>query len=1276
MAFAVILAFISSGLPMSFSSSATSRKSPGTKASRIAKVAATPVVFQAAPTYDKLIQDDSSKSMLRFNSTTGEYFFSRCSDGFTLSGIGTVTKTGCVFKLIHNPSDRRVLATLDTCTKKANASLQYPPGTTFMTLTDQDISNDPGLTDTAAPSVTIDAPNGGEIIDTGSTFTINWNSSDDVGVTSQDVLISTNGGATFSTVVAGLAGDVNQYDWIAPASIDNQSVRARVIARDAACNVSRDDSDANFSLWNPPASFTHAAEAPVYMASGGFDAFIHLCNSSTSTIIAELALRPPSGDATVGLPSQIALAPSSARKIKVADYLTLGASGEMIEGSIRLRHNGPSDDAVMAMIVVDKFGEEQSFTSPFVYAASMQSPQSSMQCSPLFYVGDQTRAYLALQNCRNYPVTVGVKLIYGTGQTGTPNGSYYLPEIKLGGQKRMMIDLADFKDELEGAHWGSIAVSAPSQSVAAHTVMKSSMNHLAFSSPFLDPSLAQSTTKVGSALMLDYDSSLKACVMICNLSAEERVVTASFQTDNGVVIPSQQVTLSPGSQRLLELDSRQLLAAGQSVMADMRLSYIGNASDIMAGAVSMSAADNCAIAARFIEPSASDGRQLATPFFRMDMRTKGVVEISNLGSSAVRAGVSMKFANANVPEVTTELVTVGAGKTFALDLQNYLDQVPDGVAAEGCLMLLHNGPPGTVTATFTAIGTGNDIGLESAFEGGPAFPTTGMMLFPQVGIIQPGDSTPIALMTGGTVGPFTFGASDGTIESLPTSDPDVYGITYTADDEEDGPETVTITVTSPTGGASVQIEIQKVKLKSIETTNAQGSTEGRINPDGGTKFKLTGKKDFPAVPLQVRFIESTGGVNQFVTVDIPLNAPGDTEENEPRPTSRQLRGIAPVNTKFVGNARVEVRTLEGDRVSRKSLCDDDGGNCSAYYSFDPPSPPTSLSTPGFNRLGGNLTITAAGGGFRVFRPSDQSKPHVNPNVNIGSIDFEVNLVNEGTPSSINGNVLRAGPEIQSCPIQGKSPCMKITVKNPGGRVQDKVRSVVDLYNLLPGPPPVPETRFPDNGPSIGGTQITIRGQNLDFARDVTIGGSPVVLVLNHTRSTIVVVAPPHFAGPVAVDVRLFDIDNAASVGTVVPGGGFRYDPTKVTRVGGTRIFYVGPGEGIALRDGSLSVSGADSGCLKQVGVSLARPPVIPPNVPTGVPVFEATPLFNCGDCICTQVGANCPRSGSATFRFSLVNTAMPMNAQLMLNGVQIGVGFTFRPADPVTGKNENCKVPF
>jgi hypothetical protein len=52
-------------------------------------------------------------------------------------------------------------------------------------------------------------------------------------------------------------------------------------------------------------------------------------------------------------------------------------------------------------------------------------------------------------------------------------------------------------------------------------------------------------------------------------------VTASFQTDNGVILPSRQITLGPGQQNLIELDSRQSLSPGASAMVSARLSYSG-----------------------------------------------------------------------------------------------------------------------------------------------------------------------------------------------------------------------------------------------------------------------------------------------------------------------------------------------------------------------------------------------------------------------------------------------------------------------------------------------------------------------------------------------------------------------------------------------------------------------------------------------------------------------------------------------------------------------------
>ncbi|HSB11409.1 MAG TPA: Ig-like domain-containing protein, partial [Blastocatellia bacterium] len=961
--------------------------------------------------YDMCLQDDSNGSTLSLNTTTGDYIFT-CGNCVKKTGRGTLSVKGCTVSLQHNPSDRRVSASLDKCARKGTAALQSPPGTTQCTIRDTNLAAESCSTDLTPPQVNITAPNGGEIVDTGSSFTISWNATDDVAVASQDVLLSTDGGSTWSTIAAGLAGAVNQYAWTAPVIVNNQSVKVRVVARDAACNVSSDNSDANFTVWNPPASFTHSAEAPIYITSGGFDAFIYLCNESMSSIVAELDFRQPLGDATAGAPAQLALSAGDARKIRVADYLTLGSSTGSVEGSIRLRHNGSGDSDVQAMLVVNKFGEEQSFTAPFVYPASSQAADSTMQCSPLFYVDDLMTTSLGLQNCRNYPVDVNVKLVYGTGDPATPNGTLYLPTITLGGQGRLSTNLAAFKAQLQGAKWGSIVVSAPAQSIVAHTVMRSAVKGVACSSSFVDPRISTSTTKVASALKLDYDSLTKPCIMVCNASSTDtRTVTANFQTDSGVPIPSQQVTLAPGQQKMIVVDPRQVLSAHQSAMADVRLTYTGNGSDIVAGGVSMSAAEDYASGARFVEPRSTDGKHLMSPFFRVDARTPGFVQISNLGSSSVMAGVSMKFANSTLPPVTSEMVSVLAGRTATLDVQKYIEQTPDGLTAEGCLSLIHNGAPGTVTCSFVSM---TPDPVETPLEPGP--PMCHTTVFPNEIDTQAGETTVVRVITCGGQGAVVFTASAGTITPQPSSDPDVSVASYTVPDDESEPDTAIITVTSADGVSTSEVEIQKVKLRSIGT-----STGGRLNPDGGTTFVLTGKKDFPTVPLQVRFRKN----GTDVSVDIPVGSI----------SGATLTGTAPPNTLFIGDAAVLVFADGGNtKISKKTLCDDTG--CSAYYAFDPPTPPTSVSAPGaFNRTGGNLTITAAQGGFRRFDSTIPGAPPILPKVNLDGIGFEVNIVTAGVPATINGNVQRAPKEIPSCAVEGQTPCKFVHVRNPGGRAR-------------------------------------------------------------------------------------------------------------------------------------------------------------------------------------------------------------------------------------------------
>ncbi len=89
--------------------------------------------------FDLCIQDDSSGSILKINSTTGAYQFTNCS-GFTLDGTGTLVVKGGVLALQDNRSDRRVLARIDLGLNKATASIQIVGQQTF-TITDRNTTN-------------------------------------------------------------------------------------------------------------------------------------------------------------------------------------------------------------------------------------------------------------------------------------------------------------------------------------------------------------------------------------------------------------------------------------------------------------------------------------------------------------------------------------------------------------------------------------------------------------------------------------------------------------------------------------------------------------------------------------------------------------------------------------------------------------------------------------------------------------------------------------------------------------------------------------------------------------------------------------------------------------------------------------------------------------------------------------------------------------------------------------------------------------------------------
>ncbi|HXG94930.1 MAG TPA: right-handed parallel beta-helix repeat-containing protein [Blastocatellia bacterium] len=92
--------------------------------------------------FDICIQDDTNGNSLKIKSITGEYRFNSCS-GVTLQGTGVLIKRGSSLSLSDNRSDRRVLAKVDTSTKKAMASVQILSLGSIFTLADRNTEDNP-----------------------------------------------------------------------------------------------------------------------------------------------------------------------------------------------------------------------------------------------------------------------------------------------------------------------------------------------------------------------------------------------------------------------------------------------------------------------------------------------------------------------------------------------------------------------------------------------------------------------------------------------------------------------------------------------------------------------------------------------------------------------------------------------------------------------------------------------------------------------------------------------------------------------------------------------------------------------------------------------------------------------------------------------------------------------------------------------------------------------------------------------------------------------------
>jgi hypothetical protein len=72
---------------------------------------------------------------------TGAYTFTDCL-AFTLTGTGTVTVKGCTITFKHVALDRRVIAKVDTCQRRATASAETYNPSRIETIVDRNTADD------------------------------------------------------------------------------------------------------------------------------------------------------------------------------------------------------------------------------------------------------------------------------------------------------------------------------------------------------------------------------------------------------------------------------------------------------------------------------------------------------------------------------------------------------------------------------------------------------------------------------------------------------------------------------------------------------------------------------------------------------------------------------------------------------------------------------------------------------------------------------------------------------------------------------------------------------------------------------------------------------------------------------------------------------------------------------------------------------------------------------------------------------------------------------
>jgi hypothetical protein len=248
-----------------------------------------------------------------------------------------------------------------------------------------------------APTVTVNLPNGGENALGGGFFDITWQAADangDATIERIEVRLSTDGGATFNTIINdALSGAARVTTWTVP-RINTTMARVRVIAFDNGGLQGQDDSDDNFTITDPGVpvtvltpnggeaiklgqTFQISWEVPVASEAQvlGFDIFLSTDSGATFNIaIQDDPINPklPAGARTFDWVVPGSLCTQTARVLVRATSIIGSRSSDSSNANFSITGPGPTvnlndmrsrDDRIELRTIVPAIGSEIRFAS-------------------------------------------------------------------------------------------------------------------------------------------------------------------------------------------------------------------------------------------------------------------------------------------------------------------------------------------------------------------------------------------------------------------------------------------------------------------------------------------------------------------------------------------------------------------------------------------------------------------------------------------------------------------------------------------------------------------------------------------------------------------------------------------------------------------------------------------------------------------------------------------------------------------------------------------------